>query len=77
MTGRRRHSTALSLRVVWVPWTRWRTSPWLSSTWRPVCLLQLQLGLPQLLQLGLLGLRRSELRRWGHRAQPLSRRERE
>ena len=31
----------------------------------------------QLLQLGLLGLRRSELRRWGHRAQPLSRRERE
>ena len=75
MTGRRRHSTALSLRVVWVPWTRWRTSPRLSSTWRPVCLLQL--GLPQLLQLGLLGLRRSELRRWGHRAQPLSRSERE
>jgi hypothetical protein len=35
------------------------------------------LGLPQLLQLGLLGLRRSELRRWGHRAQPLSRSERE
>ena len=31
-------------------------------------------GAPQLLQLGL---RRSELRRWGHRAQPLSRRERE
>ena len=29
---------------------------------------------PQLLQLGR---RRSELRRWGHRAQPLSRRERE
>ena len=47
----------------------------LSSTWRPVCLLQL--GLPQMLQLGLLGLRRSELQRWGHRTQPLSRRERE
>jgi hypothetical protein len=53
--GRRRHSTALSLRMVWVPWTRWRTSR-LSSTWRSVCLLQLGLlGLPQLLQLGLLG----------------------
>ena len=65
-TGRRRPSPAPSLRVVWVPWTRWRTSPRLSSTWRPVCLLQLGLlGLPRLLQLGLLGLRRSELRPQG------------